>query len=69
MSIFILDKKRPLPLPSHMERVIELRVNEVLFKIMGHYLFPVSYDYKIYQYSFFLKYGLKNIVYINDLRE
>jgi len=52
-----------------MERVIELRVNEVLFKIMGHYLFPVSYDYKIYQYSFFLKYGLKNIVYINDLRE
>jgi len=42
MSCFILDKKRPLPLPSPRERVIELRVNEVLFKIMGHYLFPIT---------------------------
>jgi len=32
MSCFILLKIRPLPLPSPRERVIELRVKEVLLK-------------------------------------
>jgi len=41
MSCFILLEIRPLPLPSPKERAIELRVENDLFKIIGHYLFPV----------------------------
>jgi len=43
MSCFILLKIQPLPLPSPRKREIELRVDEVLFKILGHYLSPVIY--------------------------
>jgi len=39
---FIYLKIRPLPLPSPKERVIVLRVNEVLFKIIEHNLFPMT---------------------------
>jgi len=42
MSCFIVDKIRPLPLTFPKERVIELRINEILFKIMEHYLFPIT---------------------------
>jgi hypothetical protein len=40
--LFIFLEIRPLPLPSPKERVIELRVDEVLFKIIGHYSFPIT---------------------------
>jgi hypothetical protein len=42
MSCFIFLEIRPLPLPSPKERAIELRVDKVLFKIVGHYLFPIT---------------------------
>jgi len=63
MSCFILDKKQPLPLPSPRESVIELRVNEVLFKIMGHYLFPITYGRKM-KIRFFLS-SQKSYLYFN----
>jgi hypothetical protein len=50
MSYFIFLEIRPLPLPypnpdSYRERVIELRVDKVLFKIIRQYLFPITYDH------------------------
>jgi hypothetical protein len=40
MSYFIFPDIRPLPLPSSKERIIELRVDEVLYKIIstGYFL-------------------------------
>jgi len=48
MSCFILLEIWPLPLPSpnpdsYRERVIERRIDEVLLKEIGHYLFPITY--------------------------
>ena len=43
MFYFILLEIQPLTLPSHKERVLELRIEEVLIKITGYYLFPVIY--------------------------
>jgi len=43
MSCYIFLEIRPLPLPSPKERAIELRVDEVLFKTIGHYIFPITY--------------------------
>jgi len=33
----------PLSLPSYEEREIEPEVEEILFKITGHYLFPINF--------------------------
>jgi hypothetical protein len=38
----VLSPKRERKWKTVFERVIELRVDEVLFKIIGHYLFPTT---------------------------
>jgi len=42
MSYFIFLDIRPFRLPSPKERVIELRVDKVLYKIRGHYLLSIT---------------------------
>jgi len=41
--LFYYFEIRPLPLPSPKERVIELRVDKILFKIIVNNLFPITH--------------------------
>ena len=51
MSYFNFHEIRPLPLPSPNERVIEMMVDEILFKIIGQYLFPITYNKLHFDFS------------------
>ncbi len=68
MSCFIIIEIRPHLNPLQMERVKELRVNDILFKITDHYLLPVIYSFHMNELpptwvtNLFIKSGIRHCI-------